>query len=139
MSFLADGQALCPRRLVRRPVKPETERWLDRAAADLKTATNLLEMEDQLPATFHAQQAAEKALKALLIETEDRFPKIHNLVTLAARAKAPEDVAARCRRINPAYVVFRYPDAEQGTTNEEAVALVNDAREVLGWVHRQLS
>ena len=57
--------------------------WLRHAAGDLE-----LSKVDRAPAIlleslcFHAQQAAEKALKAVLIAHDIRYPKTHNISTL---------------------------------------------------------
>ena len=57
--------------------------WLQKADSDL-TALNLaLDAEDALDtACFHAQQAAEKVLKAYLVAHSTEFPYTHNLSKL---------------------------------------------------------
>jgi HEPN domain-containing protein len=66
--------------------------WIRIAEDDFKTAESLLLMDD--PAfgiiCFHAQQCAEKYLKALLVWLQIDIPKTHDL-TLLARLM-PEDV-----------------------------------------------
>ena len=59
--------------------------WLRFAQADL-AASRLLLTDAELPfrlACFHAQQAAEKALKAALVQGSVEFRKSHDLVVLA--------------------------------------------------------
>lgn len=55
--------------------------WLAKAEQDLQAAETLLTAEHQLfyPACFHAQQAAEKFLKAFLAWHQIEFPKTHSL------------------------------------------------------------
>ena len=59
--------------------------WITKAGYDLKSASVLLNSEEELYGTvcFHAQQAAEKALKALLTARDIEFAKTHNLLFLS--------------------------------------------------------
>ena len=62
-------------------------RWLSKARTDLALASVILEQGpdmDPWVACFHAQQAAEKALKAVLVAQSMEPPFIHNLVALQA-------------------------------------------------------
>lgn len=58
--------------------------WIARAEEDYVVATNMLRRKTPLTVTacFHAQQCAEKYLKALLIRQGQAFPKTHDLLTL---------------------------------------------------------
>jgi HEPN domain-containing protein len=60
---------------------PESKRWLDYARNDIDAARALLRDPDLFPrqVCFLAQQAAEKALKAILIYLEIEFPFSHDL------------------------------------------------------------
>ena len=57
--------------------------WLRKAASDLRTIEAAIGVGAFDTACFHAQQAAEKALKAYLIHCEVEFPFTHNLTKLA--------------------------------------------------------
>jgi HEPN domain-containing protein len=62
-------------------------RWLAKARTDLTLASVVLEQGpdiDPWVCCFHAQQAAEKALKAVLVARGAEPPFIHNLVALQA-------------------------------------------------------
>ncbi len=58
--------------------------WLEKADHDLITARQTLLLPDGPTDTvcFHAQQAIEKALKAVLVSRQVPFPKTHNLLRL---------------------------------------------------------
>jgi HEPN domain-containing protein len=59
--------------------------WLHRAKSDLVTARGALANRDAVDpwvASFHAQQAAEKCMKAALIVEQIRFPRTHELERL---------------------------------------------------------
>jgi HEPN domain-containing protein len=62
----------------------ELENWIAYAEEDLNAAKLLLKGKKPFlsAACFHAQQCAEKYLKALLIFKDFDFPKSHDLVTL---------------------------------------------------------
>lgn len=117
----------------------EAARWLSKAGEDLETSRYLLQGEYVGQAAFFAQQAAEKAFKAVLVAREGRFTKIHNLVSLASEAKAPDILREKCESLTPAYVAYRYPDVENPITPPEAEMLVKIAAEVVAWARRQLS
>jgi HEPN domain-containing protein/predicted nucleotidyltransferase len=66
--------------------------WLLKARSDLTNARRTLESDGPYDtACFHAQQAAEKAFKALLAFEKQPIPKTHVL----------SDLAARCLRLHP--------------------------------------
>ena len=62
----------------------ELRSWIAYAEEDYKAAKTLLGLKKPLlgAACFHAQQCAEKYLKALLILRNFEFPKTHDLPTL---------------------------------------------------------
>jgi HEPN domain-containing protein len=60
--------------------------WLAKAASDLTAARRLVSAGESYDAAcFHAQQAAEKALKAILALAEAPIPRTHNLEDLHAQ------------------------------------------------------
>ena len=64
----------------------EAQRWLSRAWEDLHVAQLLAANSDLPPrvACFHAQQAAQKAVKAALVHDAIRFPRTHDLEQTAS-------------------------------------------------------
>ncbi len=64
-------------------MKTSTQQWLDSAKADLLNCDRILD-DDFLTAivAFHAQQAAEKSFKALIVEKDLIIPHIHSLIRL---------------------------------------------------------
>ncbi|MHB8189970.1 MAG: HEPN domain-containing protein [Ferrimicrobium sp.] len=95
-----------------RSSKPEdADKFLESAKEDLWYA-NLGKDEHWHGAAFHAQQVAEKALKALLITQGEGFPKTHDLVELVDRL--PPEAASLFDRIalselSPWAIQGRYP------------------------------
>ena len=69
--------------------------WLSKAGDDLRVAEVILsgEIGVEWAACFHSQQAAEKALKGVLVHLGIDFPKSHSLDRLVALM--PSDAAER--------------------------------------------
>jgi HEPN domain-containing protein len=89
--------------------------WIKTADEDLQTIQAVLALRD-VPwrvIAYHAQQAAEKYLKAFLISRGWRLKKVHDLVELNAEANAfaPSLVIidADCADLNGFIQVGRYP------------------------------
>ena len=113
---------------------------LRKAREDLQTLEVLIGS-GQAPASsmgFHAQQAAEKAIKAVLSHQNVVFPKTHNLRALISllpgcAASFPPD-AELLPRLTPFGVVLRYDDVVE--TEEQLPdqgQLLNVVRRTLGW------
>ncbi len=134
---LADDIA---RNIVRERAEPESvAMWIEHAMFDLRTIDVLLDAEPVLWATacFHAQQAAEKFLKALLVARSIRPPRTHELSGLydavcAAGYNLPA-VRADCALLEPYVVSSRYPgvtpipDEAAGRRAVDAVRRIVDA------------
>ncbi len=123
--------------------RPESLEWLKAAEDDLEDARTLLRAGRYAGAAFHAHQAAEKALKALIIELRREVPpRIHNLIALARHLSIDdEDILEALRRLNPHYRISRYPDAANGVPMEvysESIAseLLELAERVVAWAKR---
>lgn len=72
-------------------MKKIAQEWLDKALADARTAERegrVLQDPNWDAVCFHAQQAVEKALKALLQNENIAFPKTHDLGDLLNRLLA---------------------------------------------------
>ena len=86
---------------------------------------------------FDAQQAAEKAIKAVLVHRRIRFPRTHaiaDLLSLAAEngVQIPPDVLVATDLTTHA-VETRYPGVSESVTREEWVEAVALANRVLRW------
>ena len=129
---LIDGRVLYVRG-GRDPVIEEALHELQLAVEDLGTADFLLSIKSQPPrqACFHAQQAAEKALKAALELEHDDYPRIHELEDL--RSQLPpswpvHSLDVDLDRLSKSAVSARYPEVRMLPTRDEAVEAVADAR-----------
>ena len=115
-------------------------RWLYKAEKDIRAALKLLDEPDY--SAFHSQQAAEKALKALLVALGERPPRTHNIGLLIDRVRSHGfDTGSidRARILTDYAVEARYPDFEEIVTLDEAKEALELGRSVVGWVREQLS
>jgi HEPN domain-containing protein len=97
---------------------------------------------------FHSQQAAEKALKGLLVERVGAYPKSHSLEQLllydATILVELTHIRESCRRLDRFYSISRYPDALPGTVSggepesDEADEALRDANMIIDEVERRL-
>ena len=111
--------------------------WLEKARRDLQAALRELNNPDPLTdiICFHAQQAAEKYLKAYLLWADIEFPKTHvleQLILLAGR-KDPDflDLKDKVSLLTPYAVETRYPEFEEPLLDDakEAVRVAEKVRE----------
>lgn len=104
--------------------------WLDQAGEDFGLAEHLLSQNaPYMRATaFHAQQAAEKYMKAFLVHCQCEFPKTHDIdeiLDLIATVNKPLAESLRAATdLNPYAVNTRYPgDLPQVSEHEAKHAL----------------
>ena len=122
----------------------QLRQWVEKAENDLINAEHTLTLKDNCPfdtICFHAQQCAEKYLKALLFHRLIQFPKTHDLRVLIQLA--PEDIrgnlaAGEILKLNRYSVEARYPDDWEPFTREEAECAVAIARQVRAEVRKNL-
>lgn len=101
------------------------------------------------PAAFHCQQAAEKALKALLVlhhveAREHSLVELFDYVQTQSLIQPPPPVLTAARRLDPHYIQARYPgprgpapeDLYDGVITKE---LIECAGEILSWVEPLLA
>ena len=114
--------------------------WLKRAMEDLTVAKDELHNITWASA-FHSQQAAEKALKALLIALGVEPPKSHRIEKLLEllEENGVDTSSIRESTILTDYAVeTRYPDFDKEPTLEEAEEALRIAKKVVEWVRERL-
>ncbi len=114
----------------------DTRAWLAKAASDLRAGAHALTAGPPFAADalFHAQQAAEKALKALLVWHDVPFRKTHDLAEVGGQCAALdpsiEPLARRAAELTQYAWKYRYPGEPEEPTREEAERALSLAREV---------
>ena len=113
-------------------VKAEFVRdWVAKADSDFRTAKHLCVGGATFVdgATFHAQQAAEKYLKALLVWHQIEFPKTHDIAALLKLAESadPEipQLLTDATELTPYGVEYRYPGDYPEATLDDAKQAVD--------------
>lgn len=113
----------------------ETRRWLRYAREDLEAATVLVEQQTVVPRhiCWLTQQAAEKALKAVLVFLETDFPWRHDLDALRNLIPAGWQVKEDhpdLAELTEWAVEARYPGDWPDATDADARSAVEQARGV---------
>ena len=122
---------------------PEDPReWLNRAASNLTLAKARGRGVYREDLCFHAQQAAEKAIKALLISRNVKFPYVHDLARLLtllekAGAEIPESIK-QAEGLTRFAVFTRYPGIAEPIGRQEYAEAVRLAEAVFRWAGKQL-
>ncbi len=124
------------------PANPQE--WLRRARSNLQRARTDIAPEGVYleDLCFDAQQAAEKAIKAVLIHRDVPFPFVHDLVALLGELQADGlEIPAEIReagRLNRYAVAARYPGTLEPVSAQEHQAALSIASTVVDWAERQL-
>ena len=120
----------------------DPEEWMDHARSDLRLAENRLPEVRLEHLCFHAQQAAEKAIKALMIRRGVDFPYVHDLrALLSLLADAGDEIPAAVElsgQLTPYAAATRYPGIAERVTEEDYVEAVRLAERVVRWVSGRL-
>ncbi len=117
--------------------------WLEKARRDLQAAQNEFKADETLTdiICFHAQQSAEKYLKAYLVYREIEFPKTHVLEDLVLLAAQKESLFLKLKddvnQLTPYAVEMRYPEFELPSL-EDTKEAVEIAERVKNTVLKQL-
>jgi HEPN domain-containing protein len=117
------------------PHHEEALRFLRLADRDIDVLRHIKDLQDVhiSMVCFHAQQAVEKSLKAVLFKRQIDFSRTHDLERLAEMLAA-EGVILPCtleelHRLNPYAVTFRYDDKEiKLLTRDQAASIVDRVR-----------
>jgi len=125
------------------PQHEEAERFLRLAKRDQTAFTALLSAAavDPAVAFFHAQQAAEKALKAVMCLRGLEYRRTHDLEELAGMLSdvgvVPPVDERDLRCLTPYAVEFRYDDAPVHLISGDAAGALVES--LLAWAHAEIS
>lgn len=129
--------------------KPKAElvrSWLTKSQHDLGSARRLAS--EPAPyfdtAIYHCHQAAEKALKAFLVQHDIVFEKTHNLTMLVELCKEVEpefkNLLDAASSLTPYATAFRYPDEffEPEPAKEQFNEALQQAEQIFAFVIKRL-
>ena len=119
--------------------------WLRRGRSNLSRCRGDQRLSDVLfeDLCFDAQQAAEKAIKAVLVLRRRRFPKTHDLPELldlvaTTGLEVPPEVLD-AKRLTPYAVAGRYPGVSEDASEEDYREALEIAERVFAWAERLVS
>jgi HEPN domain-containing protein len=116
--------------------------WLNRARSNLARAKARIPDAYLEDLCFDAQQAAERAIKAVLLKKKITFPYVHDLVRLltlveGAGAEIPEEVR-QAESLTRYAVVTRYPGLTEPVTEIHYQEAVANAEAVVRWAETMI-
>ena len=116
--------------------------WLNRARSNLALAKSRVPGAYLEDLCFEAQQAAEKAVKAMLISLEVDYPYVHDLAHLLSMLEdagecIPDEVR-KAAELTPYAIFTRYPGPARPIAAREYRAAVEAAEAVVRWVGERL-
>lgn len=120
-------------------MREEVKKWFEQAKSDLNAAQSSVTTKNFDWACFQAQQAAEKGLKALLLQKQSKIIKTHDLVFLGTEADIPEHFKEVCKELTLIYIHVRYPTAmEVRDLKNKSSKYITVVQELLKWIEKQL-
>jgi len=125
-------------------MRPETRLWLEQGSKDLEVAKKNHTGKDYYVSVFLCQQAVEKSLKALFIDTKKLSPgTTHSLVYLGKETNVPKKHFSLLQDLAPEFVATQYPDiADEAPyllySKEKSENYLERATELLSWIHKQI-
>jgi HEPN domain-containing protein len=117
--------------------------WLNRARSNLSRAKSKIPEAYLEDLCFDAQQAAEKAIKAVLLRKGVTFPYVHDLARLLTLLEEtgeeiPESVR-QAEDLTRYAVVTRYPGLTEPVTEAHYQEAVASAEAVVQWVEEKIA
>ncbi len=124
---------------------PQVHPWIDKMNEDLEAISALQAKAPHLHAVicFHAQQAAEKALKACVVSVGKKVLTTHNLfeildLLVGSEMSQVDSMASDCALLSRYAVLTRYP-MRRGPGPEDEVAAVEACARIVAVVRKLLA
>ena len=112
----------------------KVKQWIRYGEEDLRLARHAATLSSNCPTrliAYHAQQCAEKYLKAYLVFHRIDFPYTHNISRLlelcAEKAEWPETIS-KAEELTPFAITTRYPGEDERVTKKEALGAIGYCR-----------
>lgn len=128
--------------MARKRLPPDDPReWLNRARSNLVHAGKIIPGVDLEDLCFDAQQATEKAIKAIFVHRGSAFPYTHDLTRLMGLLernglRIPKYVR-HAEELTRFAVESRYPGFSGPVTKRQYQRMVRIAQAVVDWAERQ--
>lgn len=122
-------------------MQDDIQRWIDLSVYDLDTAAAMWRSGRYLYVLFCCQQAVEKRLKGLVVQTTQSMPpKTHDLLRLVSLAgvELREEQELFLRKLANYYIATRYPEEVANLATQVTKELARDyllsTKEILKWL-----
>lgn len=128
-----------------RDVQAKVRQWLQYGDDDLLLARHGLTLQSSVPyrlIAYHAQQCAEKHLKAYLVFCSIDFPYTHNLsrlIELAQQARDWPESILEAEVLTPYAITTRYPGEDEPVSADEANQTITIAEQTRRLVRQALA
>jgi len=124
-------------------MREEIRDWVVQAEADLRKAKILFDAGEYDGVAFYCHQSVEKMLKALMMRKKNKGKAGHSIIYVAKELKVPEELFEKIKKLNPEYLISRYPDiAGVAPVDYYSKGMVEDylgvAMEVIEWVKKRM-
>jgi HEPN domain-containing protein len=126
-------------------IRRKAIQWLNFADEDIRLAEHALTLSTAVPyrlVAYHAQQCAEKSLKAHLVFHRTDFPYTHNisrLLELCSKTSPWGDSLLDAEELSVYAITTRYPGEDEVVTREEALRAITLGTMVKETVERELA
>ncbi len=120
----------------REEVIRKVRKWVRLGGEDMRVAEHTMTLSENCPynlVAYHAQQCAEKHLKAYLVLCEIDFPYTHNIARLLELCSERPAWGERLRdaeELTPYAITTRYPGEDELVTESEAQRTIHIAGQV---------
>lgn len=116
--------------------------WLNRARSNLALAKSRIPEAYLEDLCFEAQQAAEKAIKAVMIRRNIEFPYVHDLARLLSlleeEGEEIPEVVRKAEELTRYALVTRYPGIARSISEQEYAEAVAIAEAVVRWTEERV-
>lgn len=116
--------------------------WLNRARSNLALAKSRIPEAYLEDLCFEAQQAAEKAIKAVMIRCNIEFPYVHDLARLLSlleeEGEEIPEVVRKAEELTRYALVTRYPGIARPVSEQEYAEAVAIAEAVVRWAEERI-
>lgn len=122
-------------------LEDQVNKWIEIANEDLILAEHAFTLKSNIPYRligYHAQQAAEKYLKAFLVSRFIEFPYTHNielLINLVSQVYNIKDELNDAVILTGFAIAKRYPSEYEKVTKEDAKKALSIAKQVIKKIH----
>ncbi len=116
--------------------------WLNRAKSNLALAKNRVPGAYLEDLCFEAQQAAEKAIKAVMIRRNIEYPYVHDLSRLLSlleeAGESISEIVGKAAVLTTYAVITRYPGIVRPVAEQEYMDAVEIAEAVVLWAEERV-